>query len=105
MSYTLSDIFNFFKFYNKINIYIIEIRDTIIISMSYYSKSFDLVSYEYFLRLLQKESELEEKRRKEYKEKLKLIKVKDDEEKYDKKKKFKKENKFNSSTMNRMVSS
>ena len=54
--------------------------------MSYYSGSFDLVNYEYFLRLLQKESELEEKRRKEYKEKLKLIKVKDDEEKYDKKK-------------------
>ena len=50
------------------------------------SGSFDLVNYKHFLRLLQKESELEEKRRKEYKEKLKLVKVKDDEEKYDKKK-------------------
>ena len=86
MSYTLSDNFNFFKFCNKINIYIIEKQGYNNYFNVLFSGSFDLVNYKHFLRLLQKESELEEKRRKKYKEKSKLIKVKDDEEKYDQKK-------------------
>ena len=46
---------------------------------SFQSGSFDLANYKRFLKELQKETKLEEIKKKEYKEKLKLIKTKDDE--------------------------